>query len=73
MKTVKKIGQASWHLKSDRAAGVLRVLAAYVEPDADVSATREAMRAELEAMSDWLGLGSVSYSDRGSLALGRAS
>lgn len=60
-------------LKADRAAGVLRVLAAYVEPHADVGAARAALRAETAAMSAWLGLAGVVHHDRGTLVLGPAA
>jgi uncharacterized protein YcaQ len=42
-------------LKSDRAAGVLRVQALHLEPDAPAE-TREALTAELAALASWLGL-----------------
>ena len=45
-------------LKADRAAGVLRLRALHLEPEAP-AATREALRAELESLAGWLGLGSV--------------
>jgi uncharacterized protein YcaQ len=55
-------------LKSDRQAGVLRVQAAHAEPDAPPD-TAEALRAELETMAGWLGLGGVAVEPRGDLAL----
>ncbi len=45
-------------LKSDRAAGVLRVRRLHLEPGAP-DATREALEAELARLSGWLGLGAV--------------
>jgi uncharacterized protein YcaQ len=54
-------------LKSDRQAGVLRVQAAHAEPDAPAQ-TAEALRAELETMAGWLGLGGVTVEPRGDLA-----
>jgi uncharacterized protein YcaQ len=54
-------------LKADRQAGVLRVQAAHAEPDAP-DETAEALRAELELMAGWLGLGAVAVEPRGDLA-----
>jgi uncharacterized protein YcaQ len=48
-------------LKSDRRAGVLRAQAIHLEPGAPPE-TMDALRAELEMMAEWLGLGSVSLS-----------
>jgi uncharacterized protein len=47
-------------LKSDRAAGTLRVRALHLEPGAPGHA-REALAAELEKLAAWLGLGSVAH------------
>jgi uncharacterized protein YcaQ len=58
-------------LKSDRAAGVLRVQAAHAEPGAP-AATAEALRGELELMAGWLGLGGVAVQPRGDLAVALA-
>jgi hypothetical protein len=43
-------------LKSDRAAGRLRVLNTHYEPWADRKVVREALRAELRELARWLGL-----------------
>jgi uncharacterized protein YcaQ len=62
-------------LKADRKAGVLRVPAAWIEPDAadppgpGVAAVSAALRAELTALADWLGLDAVAPADRGDLLL----
>jgi uncharacterized protein len=58
-------------LKADRQEGVLRVQAAFAEPGVadgrdDV---RDALRAELERMAGWLGLGGVAVEPRGDLDL----
>ena len=54
-------------LKSDRQAGVLRVQAAWREPDATAdSASR--LAAELRKMSGWLGLDGVEVAGKGDLA-----
>jgi uncharacterized protein YcaQ len=54
-------------LKSDRAAGVLRVQSAHVEEDAPPETAAE-LAAELELMAGWLGLGGVAVQRRGELA-----
>jgi hypothetical protein len=54
-------------LKSDRAAGVLRVQAAHAEADAPEQ-TAEELAAELREMARWLGLGHVAVAQRGDLA-----
>jgi len=54
-------------LKADRARGVLRVLAAWAEPDAPARTAPE-LAAELRLMADWLGLDEVAVEDRGDLA-----
>jgi uncharacterized protein YcaQ len=54
-------------VKSDRAGGVLRVQAAYAEPDAP-EGTAPALRAELARLAEWLGLGAVDVAGRGDLA-----
>ena len=55
-------------LKADRQAGVLRVQAAWAEPDAPPE-TAEALRSELESMAGWLGLERVEATGRGDLAV----
>ncbi|WP_297082341.1 winged helix-turn-helix domain-containing protein [uncultured Demequina sp.] len=62
-------------LKADRKAGVLRVLAAWLEPGVATGARRmtsariaAAASDELDLMARWLGLDSVEVSDRGDLA-----
>lgn len=54
-------------LKSDRQAGVLRVQAAWREPEA-ARATTESLAAELRRMAEWLGLSGVVVAERGDLA-----
>jgi uncharacterized protein YcaQ len=54
-------------LKSDRAAGVLRVQSAHGEPTAPDDAP-EALAAELRLMAGWLGLDRVAVEPRGDLA-----
>lgn len=55
-------------LKADRAAGVLRVNAAWSEEHADPDGVSEQLAAELALMAEWLGLSGVQVSDRGDLA-----
>lgn len=55
-------------LKADRQAGVLRVPAAWVEPDVEPDSTAEALAAELYRLAGWLGLGEVAEPQRGDLA-----
>nr|WP_221247839.1 crosslink repair DNA glycosylase YcaQ family protein [Brevundimonas basaltis] len=54
-------------LKSDRQAGVLRVQAAWREPDATAE-TAERLAAELRRMAGWLGLEGVEVAGKGDLA-----
>ncbi len=54
-------------LKSDRKAGVLRVQAAWGEPDATPQ-TPERLAAELSRMAGWLGLERVEVNGKGDLA-----
>lgn len=54
-------------LKSDRQAGVLRVQAAWREPDA-TAGTPERLAGELRRMAGWLGLDGVDVAGRGDLA-----
>jgi uncharacterized protein YcaQ len=55
-------------LKSDRAAGVLRVQSAWIEPGADPRRVALDLAAELHLMAGWLGLDSVDIAERGDLA-----
>jgi len=54
-------------LKSDRKAGLLRVLGAYAEPGAPEE-TAEELAAELRELADWLGLAEIDVASRGDLA-----
>lgn len=51
-------------LKSDRARGVLRVIAAHCEAGADPAAVAGPLRDELALLATWLGLGRVAVSRR---------
>jgi uncharacterized protein YcaQ len=55
-------------LKSDRAAGVLRVQSAFAEPGVDVGRVAVELAAELRVMAGWLELDGVAVGDRGDLA-----
>ncbi|MFY2860445.1 DNA glycosylase AlkZ-like family protein, partial [Mycobacterium sp. THU-M104] len=55
-------------LKADRAAGRLRVVGAFGEPDVPKPRVAAALTGELESMASWLGLGGFSVSRRGDLA-----
>jgi len=55
-------------LKSDRAARVLRVRAAWREDGEDAGETAQALAAELRRAADWQGLGEVVVEPRGDLA-----
>ncbi len=55
-------------VKSDRAAGVLRVPAAWCEPGAVPAEVAGALAAELRRAADWQGLGDVVVAPRGDLA-----
>ena len=55
-------------LKADRAAKVLRVQGAYVEPGVDADDVVEPFVEELGSMAAWLGLDTVATTDRGELA-----
>jgi uncharacterized protein YcaQ len=48
-------------LKADRQGQVLLVKALHHEPGTDTKKTEFALRGELDALAEWLGLGSVSY------------
>jgi uncharacterized protein YcaQ len=55
-------------LKADRKAGVLRVLAAWREPEAVAGETAEALAQELRRAAEWQGLSGIVVEDRGDLA-----
>ena len=55
-------------LKADRAAGVLRVQGAYVEPGVKASAVAGPLVEELRLMTGWLELDTVATTSRGELA-----
>lgn len=54
-------------LKTDRAAGVLRVLGAFAEPGADKAATAERIRPRLDELAEFVGVSGVHYGRRGNL------
>jgi hypothetical protein len=55
-------------LKADRKAGVLRVLASWLEPGSDPGEVATALGAELRRAADWQGLADVVIEPRGDLA-----
>lgn len=55
-------------LKADRAAGSLRVVGAFAEPQAPRARVAAALAGELESMATWLGLGGFSVAGHGDLA-----
>ena len=55
-------------LKTDRAAGALRVVGAFAEPGQDKGRVAQGLSGELTAMADWLGLIEVTIGGRGDLA-----
>ena len=55
-------------LKADRKAGVLRVLASWLEPGHDPGEVATALAGELRRAADWHGLGEVCVEPRGNLA-----
>ncbi|WP_134728549.1 winged helix-turn-helix domain-containing protein [Amycolatopsis nivea] len=55
-------------LKSDRAAGVLRVQGAFAEPGADQPRVAAELAGELRTMAEWQGLDGVTVGERGDLA-----
>jgi hypothetical protein len=55
-------------LKAERAAGRLRVAAAYLEPGCEPASVAEALAAELRSMAGWLELGEVKVARKGDLA-----
>ena len=60
--------QARVDLKADRKAGVLRVLAAWLEPGSDPDHIGSALAVQLRRAADWQGLGAVVVEPRGDLA-----
>jgi len=60
--------QARVDLKADRKAGVLRVLAAWLEPGSDPDHVGPALAVQLRRAADWQGLGAVVVEPRGDLA-----
>ena len=55
-------------VKRDRRAGVLRVLAAFAEPDTEPGAVAEELAGELRRLAGWLDLQDVSVAGKGDLA-----
>jgi uncharacterized protein len=55
-------------LKSDRRAGVLRVLASWLEPGSDAGNTAAALAAQLRLAAAWQGLPDIDVEPRGNLA-----
>ena len=55
-------------VKSDRRAGVLRVLGAFAEPEADPGAVAPELAEELRLLAGWLELEQVSVARKGDLA-----
>jgi uncharacterized protein YcaQ len=55
-------------LKADRKAGVLRVLASWIEPGSERVATAVALKDELQRAAEWQGLAEVVVEPRGDLA-----
>ncbi len=55
-------------LKSDRQAGVLRVVGAFAEPWVEASEAARELADELRLVSEWLGLGGVKVGRKGDLA-----
>jgi uncharacterized protein YcaQ len=55
-------------LKSDRQAGVLRVMGAFAEPGVDEGLVARELADELRLVAEWLGLGGVKVARKGDLA-----
>ncbi|WP_305782800.1 winged helix-turn-helix domain-containing protein [Symbioplanes lichenis] len=55
-------------LKADRKAGVLRIPAAWLEPEGDEDGTAGALAVELQRLAGWLGLDAIEAPERGDLA-----
>jgi uncharacterized protein YcaQ len=60
-------------LKADRARGLLRVNAAWIEPGHDPYAVATELSSELKIMAEWLGLERVEILPRGDLAVALAA
>jgi uncharacterized protein len=60
-------------LKADRAGGVLRVNAAWMEPGYDSFDVATELTSELKLMAEWLGLQGLEIVQRGDLAPALAS
>ncbi|WP_345312407.1 winged helix-turn-helix domain-containing protein [Gordonia alkaliphila] len=60
--------QARVDLKADRRTGVLQVLAAHHEDDADLGAVAHALADDLAALAQWRGLDEIDVQPRGDLA-----
>jgi uncharacterized protein len=56
-------------LKADRAAGTLRVVGAFIEPDCDPEAVVPPLLDELGRLRQWLGLSRLAVGDRGNLTM----
>ena len=54
-------------IKTDRSGGALRVLGAFAEPDVDHAALAGRLRPHLLELARFVGVGDVSYGDRGDL------
>jgi uncharacterized protein len=55
-------------LKSDRQAGVLRVVGAFAEEKVDIDVVARELADELRLVAEWLGLGGVEVARKGDLA-----
>ena len=55
-------------VKSDRAAGTLRVHGAFAEPGVDATEVAAELAGELRLAAEWLGLGRVAVARKGDLA-----
>jgi uncharacterized protein YcaQ len=55
-------------LKSDRQAGVLRVVGAFAEPGVEEGVVARELADELRLVSEWLGLGGIDVGRKGDLS-----